>query len=75
VLSSAVEALTADPYLPGAKARSEIGKHLFTLHVARYGNMVRHFVLFRVDAATGPRQIMGALGYNRCVPERPLANG
>ena len=57
VLSSAVEALTVGPDLPGAKARSEIGKHLFTLHVAREGNRGRHFVLFRVDAAPGRRQI------------------
>jgi toxin ParE1/3/4 len=57
VLASAVEALTAGPDLPGVKARSEIGKHLFTLHVAREGRRGRHFVLFRVDAASGRRHI------------------
>jgi toxin ParE1/3/4 len=57
VLASAVEALTAGPTLPGAKARSEIGKHLFTLHVAREGRRGRHFVLFRVDATPERRHI------------------
>jgi toxin ParE1/3/4 len=57
VLSSAVEALTAGPNVPGANARSQIGKRLFTFHVAREGNRGRHFVLFRVDAARGLRQI------------------
>ena len=57
VLSSAVEALTTGPNLPGAKVRSEIGKNLFTLHVAREGQRGRHFVLFRVDGAAGRRQI------------------
>jgi toxin ParE1/3/4 len=51
VLASAIEALAAGPNLPGVKARSEIGKHLFTLHVARERRRGRHFVLFRVDAA------------------------
>jgi len=57
VLASAVEALTAGPNLPGVKARSEIGKHLFTLHVAREGRRGRHFVLFRVATAPGRRQL------------------
>jgi toxin ParE1/3/4 len=75
VLSSAVEALTAGPNSPGAKARSEIGKHLFTLHVARVGQRGRHFVLFRVDGAAGRRQIdvlrilHDAMDLQRHVPE------
>jgi len=48
-LSSAVQELTAGPAQPGIKARSEIGRGLFTLHVARNGRRGRHFVLFRVD--------------------------
>jgi toxin ParE1/3/4 len=57
VLASAVEALAAGPNLPGVKARSEIGKHLFTLHVAREGRRGRHFVLFRIDATPERRHI------------------
>lgn len=50
-LSAAVQALTAGPAQPGAKARPEIGRDLFTMHVARYGRKGRHFVLFRADPA------------------------
>jgi toxin ParE1/3/4 len=57
VLVSAVEALSAGPNLPGVTARTEIGKHLFTLHVAREGRRGRHFVLFRIDATPERRQI------------------
>jgi toxin ParE1/3/4 len=31
----------------GAKARDDIGKGLYTLHVARHGRKGRHFLLFR----------------------------
>jgi len=47
VLSAALVALTAGPTAVDAKNRSEIGKGLFTFHVARGGNKSRHFVLFR----------------------------
>jgi toxin ParE1/3/4 len=47
-LSTALVALTAGPTTVGAKERSEIGKGVFTLHVARDGHKGRHFVLFRV---------------------------
>ena len=56
-LSTAVQALTAGPVQPGVKARPEIGRDLFTLHVARYGRKGRHFVLFRADADPAHRQI------------------
>jgi len=56
-LSAAVQALIAGPEQPGIKARPEIGRDLFTLHVARNGGRGRHFVLFRVDARPGNRQI------------------
>jgi toxin ParE1/3/4 len=47
-LSAALVALAAGPTTVGAKERSEIGKGVFTLHVARGGHKGRHFVLFRV---------------------------
>jgi toxin ParE1/3/4 len=47
-LSSALVELTAGPTTVGANERSEIGKGLFTLHVARGGRKGRHFVLFRI---------------------------
>lgn len=49
-LSSAVVALTEGPTTVGARQRSEIGRRLFMLHVARGGHKGRHFVLFRVEA-------------------------
>ena len=56
-LSSAVQELVAGPAQPGIKARAEIGKDLFTLHVARTGRRGWHFVLFRADADPVQRQI------------------
>jgi toxin ParE1/3/4 len=56
-LSAALVALTAGPATVGAKERSEIGKRIFTLHVARDGHKGRHFVLFRVGPGTHPRSI------------------
>lgn len=56
-LSSAVEALIAGPAQPSIKARPEIGRNLFTLHVARNGRRGRHFVLFRADADAARRQL------------------
>ena len=49
-LTAAVEALAkAGPNTVGAKARDEIARGLFTLHVARLGRKGRHFLLFRVS--------------------------
>ncbi|HEV2268858.1 MAG TPA: type II toxin-antitoxin system RelE/ParE family toxin [Steroidobacteraceae bacterium] len=56
-LSSAVQALVAGPAQLGIKARPEIGRSLFTLHVARNGRRGRHFVLFRADADPVRRQV------------------
>jgi toxin ParE1/3/4 len=56
-LSSALMALTAGPTTIGAKERSEIGKGIFTLHVARGGHKGRHFVLFRVGPDKHQRHI------------------
>mgnify|MGYP001207911760 CR=1 FL=1 len=47
-LSTALEALAAGPKVIGAKARDDIAKGLFTLHVARRGRKGRHFVMFRI---------------------------
>jgi toxin ParE1/3/4 len=47
-LLSALQALVAGPSVIGAKARDDIAKGLFTLHVARQGRKGRHFVVFRV---------------------------
>lgn len=54
-LSTAILALVAGPATVGARERQDIGKGLFTLHVARGGRKGRHFVLFRV--ASGAREI------------------
>lgn len=49
VLAAAIQELHAGPDLPGAKARSEIGKGICTVHAARHGRKARHFVNFRVN--------------------------
>jgi toxin ParE1/3/4 len=49
-LSAAIAALSAGPTTVGARERREIGKGLFTLHVARDSRKGRHFVLFRVGS-------------------------
>jgi toxin ParE1/3/4 len=46
-LSTALESLAAGPKIIGARARNDIAKGLFTLHVARHGRKGRHFILFR----------------------------
>jgi toxin ParE1/3/4 len=56
-LSAALVALTAGPTTVGAKERSEIGKGVFTLRVARGGHKGRHFVLFRVGQGKHQRHI------------------
>ncbi len=56
ILASLV-ALTDGPTTVGAKDRSEIGRGLFTLHVARGGRKGRHFVLFRIAQGGGERQV------------------
>jgi toxin ParE1/3/4 len=49
-LSAAIAALSAGPTTVGARERREIGKRLFTLHVARGSRKGRHFVLSRVGS-------------------------
>lgn len=56
-LTLAVGALIEGPLLPGVRTRSDIGKQLFTLHVARNGRKGRHFVLFRADTDPNRRLI------------------
>ena len=47
-LTMALDALAAGPTVIDAKARNDIAKGLFTLHVARHGRKGRHFVIFRI---------------------------
>jgi toxin ParE1/3/4 len=47
-LSLALAALAGGPNAIGAKARDDIGKGIFTLHVARRGRKAPHFVVFRI---------------------------
>ncbi|MGH8291691.1 MAG: type II toxin-antitoxin system RelE/ParE family toxin [Steroidobacteraceae bacterium] len=76
-LSSAVQALVAGPAQPGVKARPEIGRGIFTLHVARNGRRGRHFVLFRADADPTrhqpdvPRILHDSMDLVRHVPAEP----
>lgn len=52
-LSRALQDLTTGPDLFGVKRREDIGPDLATLHVARKGRNGRHFVAFRISAASG----------------------
>lgn len=52
-LSAALEALADGPTIIGAKARDDIARGLFTLHVARRGRKGRHFVMFRIGHDQG----------------------
>jgi toxin ParE1/3/4 len=56
-LSAALVALTAGPTTVGAQQRKEIGKGVFTLHVARGAHKGRHFVVFRVGSGKHRRHI------------------
>ena len=47
-LSAALSDLAAGPVVIGARERNDIGKGLFTLHVARKNRKGRHFVMFRI---------------------------
>lgn len=49
-ISAALVGLTVGPTIVGARQRSELGKGVFTLHVARSGRNGRHFVLFRAKS-------------------------
>jgi toxin ParE1/3/4 len=59
-LAAALEALSGGPTVIGAKARDDIAKGLFTLHVARQGRKGRHFVIFRIGQEQG-RQVIDVL--------------
>ncbi len=56
-LSAALEALAAGPTVIGVKARDDIAKGLFALHVARQGRKGRHFVMFRIGHDQGREAI------------------
>jgi toxin ParE1/3/4 len=56
-LSAAIAALTEGPRVAGARARDDITRGLFALHVARGGRKGRHVVLFRVGLPAKPPTI------------------
>ena len=59
-LAAALTGLSEGPDTPGARARSDIAKGLFTLHVARHGRKGRHFVMFRIGE-DDPGQVIDVL--------------
>jgi toxin ParE1/3/4 len=56
-LSHAIEALTADPDVVGARSRDDIARRLCSLQVARGGRKGRHLVLFRASSDRDQRTI------------------
>ena len=75
-LSAAIEALVEGPSVVGAKARDEIARGLFTLHVAGGGRRGRHLVMFRIgldqnrDIIEVLRVVHDAMELPRHVPKR-----
>jgi len=76
-LSEAIAALAGGPRIPGAKARDDIAKGLFALHVARSGRKGRHFVMYRVGTPVNPpvidvlRLLHDAMDLPRHLPSPP----
>lgn len=56
-LTRAIQALTEGPYVIGSRQRDEIGKGLFTLHVARGRRKGRHLVVYRIGDKGTSRMI------------------
>lgn len=56
----ALQALSGGPNVIGVKARDEILKGLFSLHVAREGRKGRHVVMFRI-ASRGAGEVIEVL--------------
>lgn len=54
LLIQATEALVRGPAILGSKLRPELGRGVYTLHIARRGRRGRHFLLYR---ATAPKVI------------------
>jgi len=76
----AVEALSEDPSVIGAKPRDELLKGLYSLHVARQGRKGRYFIMFRVapagDAIEVLRLLHDSMDLPRHIPDmdgRPSA--
>jgi toxin ParE1/3/4 len=44
-----IHELAVGPDVAGARKRDEIGRGLYTLHVARHGRRGRHLLLYRVE--------------------------
>jgi len=59
-ISRALAALATGPDVIGARARDDVAKGLFTLHVARHRRKGRHFVMFRIGHDQG-RQVIEVL--------------
>ncbi len=56
-ISLAMAALSEGPSITGARARHEILKGLYSLHVARQGRKGRHFIMYRLDRCNPDRVI------------------
>jgi toxin ParE1/3/4 len=60
-LSAAITALAYGPGIAGVESRKEIGKDLFTLHVARGSRRASHVVLFRLKPAGRQIEVLRVL--------------
>jgi len=57
IMDDALAALSAGPSLPGIKARDDLARGLYLLHVARKKGKGRHFVAFRAERLGSARVI------------------
>jgi toxin ParE1/3/4 len=49
ILVQSIHELAVGPDVAGARKRDEVGKGLYSLHVARHGRRGRHLLLYRVE--------------------------
>lgn len=57
---AALEQLSDGPTAAGARQREDIGRGLYTLHVARKKRKARHFIIFRI-AQESKREVIEVL--------------
>ncbi len=76
-LTAMLSELDEGPSQPGVKNRKDIGKGMFTLHIARHGRKGRHFVVFRrVDQRAKILEVLRILHDSMDLPRHlPMSEG
>jgi len=76
-LLAALDTLREGPRAPGAKARDDLAKGIFTLHAARAGHKARHLIVFRIESGRGKKfvQVLRILHDAMDLPRRVAPTG